>query len=223
MTDQVTVNAEGRNATGKGTARRLRRDGFVPAVMYGRGEASTHVQIRADVLEALLKRINAATTVIDLKVDGGRATKVLIREMQKHPFRRQILHLDFFQIREDEKIRVAVPLHLGGTPVGVTEGGILQQIRHEINVECLPGEIPEAFQLDVSAMVVGDSFHVGDIDTGDVTILDDLDLTVSTVVPPMVEVVEEEEEEELVEGVEGEAVEGEAAEGETEGEGPEKE
>ena len=151
--------------------------------------------------------------MIGLEVDGGKPSTVLIREIQRHPYRADILHVDFFHIREDEKIRVAVPLRLLGAAQGVEDGGILQQIRHEIQVECLPGDIPESFELEVSALLVGDSLHIADLDSRGVAILDDLDRTVCTVVPPTVEKVEEEEE---LEEIEGEEVEGEA-----EGEQPE--
>lgn len=218
MKEQETLRAEGRTETGKGAARRMRRNGFVPAVVYGHGQDSMHLRIKAEELDGLLSRISAGTTMIGLEVDGGKPSKVLIREIQRHPYRTDILHVDFFQIREDEKIRVAVPLHLNGMAQGVDEGGILQQIRHEIQVECLPGDIPESFELDVSALLVGDSLHVADLDTGGVTVLDDLDRSVCTVVPPTVVVVEEEEEEEVeLEEVEGEAeVEGEEREVATE-------
>ncbi len=203
MKEEITLRAEGRAQTGKGAARRMRRDGFVPAVVYGHGRESVHLRIRADELDGVLSRIRAGTTMIGLKIDGGGSRKVLIRELQRHPFRSDILHVDFFQIREDERIRVAVPLRLIGQAQGVEEGGILQQLRHEIQVECLPSDIPESFELDVTALLIGDSLHVADFDAGGVTVLDDLDLTVCAVVPPTVMKVEEEEEE--LEEIEAEA------------------
>lgn len=204
MTEQVTLRATTRTDTGKGAARRLRREGFIPAVMYGHGRESTHLSLDADEVEHLLARISAATTVIGLEVGNKKARNVLIREVQRHPFKPLILHIDFFQIRAGEKIRVAVPVHLDGKPEGVEAGGILQQIRHEIQVECLPGDIPEGFHVDVSALVIGDSLHIGDLDSGGVAVLEDPDLTLCTVVPPTVMKVEEEEVEEEVEAVEAE-------------------
>jgi large subunit ribosomal protein L25 len=206
-TEQVTLSAAARSDTGKGAARRLRREGLIPAVVYGHGEESTHLSLNADEVEHLLGRISAGTTVIGLEVGNKKARNVLIREVQRHPFRPIILHIDFFQIREDEKIRVAIPVHLEGMAEGVEAGGILQQIRHEIQVECLPGDIPEGFHIDVTALVVGDSLHIGDLDSGGVAVLEDPDLTVCTVVPPTVMKVEEEEEveEEELEAVEAEA------------------
>jgi large subunit ribosomal protein L25 len=208
MTEQITLSAATRSDTGKGAARQLRRDGWIPAVVYGHGDESAHVQLNADEVERLLARISAATTVIGLEVGKKKAQRVLIREVQRHPFKPTILHIDFFQIREDEKLRVAVPVHLDGRPEGVEAGGILQQIRHELQVECLPGDIPEGFHVDVSALVVGDSLHIGDLDSGGVAVLEDPDLTICTVVPPTVMKVEEEEVEEELEGVEAELEEG---------------
>ncbi len=193
MREQVTLEAEGREATCKGAARRLRREGWVPAVIYGHGEDSRHLKVRGDTLEALLGRISVDNTLIELEHDGT-SERVLIREVQRHPVRPDILHVDFFHIREDETIRVDVPLRLVGHAPGVEEGGILQQNRHEIAVECLPGDIPEYFELDVTGLDIGDSLHVAALQAGGVTILEDLDLTLCTVVPPTVIAVEEEEE-----------------------------
>jgi large subunit ribosomal protein L25 len=119
---------------------------------------------------------------------------VLIREIQRHPFRSEVLHVDFLLIREDQVIRVEIPLHLTGQAVGSTEGGILQQQRHEIAIECLPGDIPEAFDLDISELAIGDALYVADIDGGNVTVVDDPEVMVAIVQPPAL-VVEEEEEE----------------------------
>ncbi len=208
--EQATLRARPRTETGKTAARQLRRNGSVPAVVYGHGDESRPLAVDTHELERLLSRIHAATTVIALEVQGGaEAQQVLIREIQRHPFRRDVLHVDFFHIRADEVIRVSIPLRLEGHAKGVEAGGILQQIRHEIEVECLPGEIPDDFRVDVSALDIGDSIHVGDIDTGSVTVLDEADLSVCSVVPPTVIEVEEEEEElpPEFEGLEGEELE----------------
>lgn len=226
---QVTLQAETRDATGKGAARRLRRDGYVPAVVYGHGDDSRNVKVRVEELESLLGRISADNTLIDLEVEADDSQRVLIREVQRHPVRPDILHVDFFHIREDEKIRVEVPLRLTGEAAGVEEGGILQQNKHEVAIECLPGDIPEVFVLDVSGLEVGDSLHVRDLETGGIMVLEDPDLTLCTVVPPTIVEVEEPEEElaileelepELV-GREREEAEPEEAEGAEEAEEPE--
>jgi large subunit ribosomal protein L25 len=216
MAVEAILKAEERTQTGSGAARRMRRDGYVPAVVYGHGESSRNLKIRERELQTLLDRISVDNTLVDLEVDGDASQKVLIREVQRHPWKARVLHVDFFQIRADEKLRVAVPLELVGVPKGVLdEGGILQQSRHDIEVECLPGEIPERFELDVSNLDIGDSLHVADLNTGGVRPLEDLDLTLCVVVPPTVIQVEEEEEEVLLEGLEPELI---GREGEEEGE-----
>jgi len=160
--------------------------------------------------ERLLARVHAATTVIALEVEGSKPQNVLIREIQRHPFRSEVLHVDFLHIREGQTIAVQIPVRLEGLAKGVELGGIMQQIRYEIEVECLPSEIPPEFTVDVTALDVGDSIHIGDIDAAGIVILDEADLTICTCVQPTVITVEEEEEEEEEEGLELE--EGEVAE-----------
>lgn len=217
MTKTVRLKAEKRDEKGKGVARKLRREGLVPAVMYGHGFEPENLRVDAHELSLLLGRISAGSTLIDLEVDGDPAEKVLIRDVQKHPWKPSILHIDFFRINVDEEIKVAVPLHLTGEAEGVkNEGGILQQHRYEINISCLPAAIPDAFQLDVTELAIGDSLHLADVDVGDVTVLDEEDTIVCAVIPPTILKLEEEVEEELEEGeeLEPELVgEAEAAEG----------
>ncbi len=208
--ESARLTARTRTTSGKGAARQLRRSGQLPAVVYGRREETESLALDTHELSRLLSRIHAATTVIDLEVDGGEPRPVLIREIQRHPYRPQLLHVDFFEIRADVKIRVPVPVHLVETPVGVEMGGMLQFLRHELEVECLPNEIPSEFEVDVSGLEIGDSLHVSDVDAGAVTILDDETVTICTVVPPALEE-EEEVDEEAGEEVEGEGEETEAA------------
>ena len=194
MVKQVTLKANERERTGSGPAGRLRRDGWVPAVIYGHGEESRNLKVEAQELRQLLEDISEDNTLIDLEVGDDGPQKVLIREVQTHPWKSQILHVDFFHIREDEEIRVAIPIRFVGDPVGVREeGGILQTNRNEIEVQCLPGDIPEYFEIDVSSLDIGDSLHVGDLNTGGVEPLEELDATLCVVVPPTIIQVEEEE------------------------------
>lgn len=208
--ESAKLTARTRTTSGKGAARQLRRSGQLPAVVYGRRDETESLALDTHELSRLLSKIHAATTVIDLEVDGGQPRPVLIREIQRHPYRPQLLHVDFFEIRADVKIRVPVPVHLVETPAGVEMGGMLQFLRHELEVECLPNEIPSEFKVDVSALEIGDSLHVSDVDAGGVAILDDETVTICTVVPPALEE-EEEVDEELDEEVEVEGEEAEAA------------
>lgn len=199
MSKQATLKVETRDGRGKSAARQLRREGRVPGNLYGHDIDAEAVSADARELGALVGSISVENTLVDLKVDGGKARKVLIREIQRHPVRPDILHVDFFEINVDEKITVAVPLHLVGTPTGVKNaGGVLQQVRHEIEVECLPGEIPESFEIDVTGLEIGDSLHVSDLSGGGLEILEEPGLTLCTVAPPRVIVEEEEAEEELL-------------------------
>jgi len=220
MVEQKTLQAHKRSKTGKGPAGRMRDEGWIPAVVYGREHDSEPLRVKQRALDSLLDEISVDNTLIDLEIqEDGDAFPVLIREIQRHPWRRNIQHVDFFRIKEDEAIRVDVPVRLVGTPEGVREeDGILQQLRHEIEVECLPNEIPEYFEADVTDLEIGESLHVGDLSTGSVKPLDDLDLTICTVVPPSIVEVEEpgvEEEEAELEEMEPEVI-GEAEEEEAE-------
>ncbi|MDH3734001.1 MAG: 50S ribosomal protein L25/general stress protein Ctc [Gemmatimonadota bacterium] len=205
--ENATLHAEPRNETGRSAARLLRRSGGLPAVVYGDYSEPVALTVDTHEFERLMARIHAATTVISLEVEGTDSQQVLIREIQRHPFRSDFLHVDFLKIRAGQKIKIQVPVHLQGLAAGVELGGIMQQIRHELEVECVPTEIPSEITVDVSAMDIGDSIHIGDIDAGDIVILDDADLTICTCVQPTVIV--EPEEEELEEGEEGELAEGE--------------
>jgi large subunit ribosomal protein L25 len=160
--------------------------------------------------EYLFHRIAVENTILDLVIEGDEEpTRTLIREIQSYPHKPGLLHVDFLRIQKGVAVEVEIPVSLDGIPVGVREaGGILEQIINELRVKCIPSKIPDVVSLDVSALVVGDSLHVSDIDLGeDVDILVESDRTVCSVQVPKVVVVEEEEpeeelEEELEDGVE---------------------
>ena len=172
----------------------MRRAGAIPGNVYGREVEP--VAVAADQLEfaALVSAISVENTIVELTVDEGAPRRVLIREIQRHPVRSEYLHVDFFEIRAGEKLNVNVPLNLVGTPIGVRNGGVLQQVRHEIEVECLPSEIPVSFEVDISGLEIGDSLHIGDIDLAGVESLDEPERTICLVAAPRVVEVEEEEE-----------------------------
>jgi large subunit ribosomal protein L25 len=152
-----------RELSGKGVARSLRKDGRVPAVIYGHGREPQTLSINTRDLEKLLEHISAENTVIDLDVDGT-ASRTLIREIQRHPFKRQILHVDFQELVAGEKVIVRVPVILIGVPDGVRmDGGILDQTMRELEVEVDPANIPNHIEVDVTRMVIGSSLHVSDI------------------------------------------------------------
>ncbi len=193
------MQVETRSEMGTGAVRKVRAAGMIPGIVYGHGEEPVAVQADDLQFRALISRISVENTLIDLKVGDSTPKPVLIREIQRHPYRPRILHVDFFEITAEEKIKVGVPVRLEGTPSGVRNGGILQVIRYELEVECLPEDIPSLFEVDISEMDIGDSLHVIDVDTGDVTVLEAESLTICTIVPPKVLAVEEEEAEEIAE------------------------
>lgn len=194
LTTSVTLTAENRTEIGKGVARELRRTGRVPAVIYGRGRDSQSLSVSLHDMERTLASVSG-TTIIDLEV-GGSTVKALIREVQRHPFRPGILHVDFYEIHEGETITLDIPIHLVGTPEGVrNSGGVLDQVVREIEIEVLPRDIPERVELDVSALGIGQSLHVSDLKIENATVLAEPGRTVCTVVAPRIEEAEEEAEE----------------------------
>src|SRR5688572_25459897 len=157
------LGASAREQAGKGAARALRREGRVPAVIYGHGREPQALSVPTRDLERLLERHAAASTVFELDLDG-RTSRTLIREIQRHPFKRTILHVDFQELVAGERVSVKVPLVYTGTPAGVRAGGgMLDQVLHEINVEADPASIPGSIEVDVTEMQIAQALHVGDI------------------------------------------------------------
>lgn len=219
----ATLNARLRSETGKGVARKLRAAGQVPAVAYGHGQEGRSLTIDGHEVELLLGSINPETTIIQLQVEGAQPVPALIREVQRHPSRPIILHVDFFQVRAGEKLHVEVPVRIHGTPIGVSEnGGILQEVLRELTVECLPKDIPAGIDVEVGQLDVGDSVHVSDVSVENATILNDPELVICTVTTPSVAALPEPgEAEEGVGAVEPELIGegGESAEGTSSEEG----
>jgi large subunit ribosomal protein L25 len=175
-TTRLSVNS--RSAAGSRAARRLRREGRVLGVLYGGGEDA--VGFDADARE-LRHALAGSGAVLDLSVDGGKTTPVVVKEAQRHPVRGETVHIDLLRVNLNEAIAAVVPLELLGTEdaPGVKEGGILEQITRELNVEALPTSIPEAITHDVSEMQIGDTIILSVIAVPDgVTLLDDVEETV---------------------------------------------
>lgn len=183
----VTLSARPRTERGKNAARVLRREHRIPAVVYGHGDETRHVSLDRLELERLLSTINADTAIIDLAIEGGAPVRALIRELQKHPYRTDVLHVDFLIVHANEVLRVDIPVRLTGSPQGVViDGGVLDQVLYSLEVECLPGDIPDVFDVDVSQLGVGDAVRVREIEQPRVKILQDGDQVVATVAPPTV-------------------------------------
>jgi len=214
MSTKATLKAQKREDLGKGASRTLRRTGRVPAVLYGRELESIHLSVDAHEAEHLFHSISVDNTIVDLAVDGEKKPyQTLVREIQTHPWRDTLVHIDFLRIQEGVAVDLEVPVELIGVPVGVRlKGGVLEQIVHELEVRCIPSKIPESFTLDVTELDINDSLHVSDIRLPEgVEILMSPDQTICAVAIPRV--VEEAELAEPVVVAEGEeAAEGEAQE-----------
>lgn len=202
MRENAILKAAPRTETGKGAMRRLRSEGKIPAVVYGRGEETRPLSLDAREFETLVKQHALDTTIVELTIeDGGRKARTLrtlVAEIQSHPYKPQVLHVDFQQIHAGERVSVQVPIRLEGTPEGVRAGGVLQQILHDVEVECAVEEIPAAFEVDVAALEIGDSVHISDLAVPEgVEILIDAQRTICTVAAPTVLEVPEPEEAEV--------------------------
>jgi len=159
----------------------------VPAVVYGHGRDTQSLMVDGLALEKALTGIEPESTLIDLTVDGKKS-RALIREIQRHPLRPDIIHVDFYEIKADEKITLKVPVHLVGTADGVRNGGgVLDQVTREVEIEVLPEHIPDRVELEVTALKIGDSLHVRDLTIANASILTGADLTIAVVVPPRAE------------------------------------
>src|SRR5882672_7836943 len=175
----VSLEAAPRADAGKGVARKLRADGRIPGVYYGRGEESIPLTVALKDLEAVIESADGSNVIVDLKLSGTAAKdrKALIREIQ--------LHLQHISLTE--RITVEVPIVLVGTPIGVKDGGgILEHLLREVEVECLPTDIPSKLEVDVSALQIGDTLHVSDIKAERVEIKTEADRAIAAVVPPTI-------------------------------------
>ena len=183
----ASLNATPRADRGTGVARKLRQSGKVPAVIYGHGRDSQPLAIDTRELDRLLERVSAASTVIELSVDG-RMARTLIREIQRHPFKKHILHVDFQELVAGEKVTVSIPIVLTGTSEGVKAGGILDHVLHQLTIRVDPMHIPNHVDVDVTSLTIGHSIHVSDLTVpAGVEILDDQEATVTTVAAPRAE------------------------------------
>jgi large subunit ribosomal protein L25 len=185
---EVVLKAKPREKLGKEHAKKLRRSGIIPSVIYGAETPSLPLELESKSFYALLRGGLGENVIITLEIDDRKdgRKQVLIREIQRDPVRGDIVHVDFHQISLTKKITIEVPIHLVGTPEGVKEGGILQYVLRELKVECLPTAIPEKIEVDVSHLKIGDSIHVADIPVENVVILSDPQSSVVTVVPPTI-------------------------------------
>jgi large subunit ribosomal protein L25 len=208
--DVITLDAQPREL-GSTAARAVRRSGEVPCVIYGPHQEPVH--FRVPVLELRHLIYTSETHRVQLKLDG-QEFDCIVKKIDFHPVTDVPVHVDFYALTAGEEITLTIPVTLVGLPVGVQAGGSLTQPLNEIEIRCIPANIPGNVEIDVSALEIGDAVHVSDIEAGDFVIVTEPDRTVASVSAPMAEEIEEEPEELLLEGEE--------IPGEGEGEGAEE-
>ena len=215
--ERVKLQVQERDSRGSAESRRLRKQGLIPGVLYGRGKTPHPISIPERELRRVLTGGQGLHAILDVTLENQKTTHPsILKEYQQHPVKGGIIHVDLQEVRLDQPIQARVVVELTGEPVGVTEGGVLSQVNREITVEALPMEIPEHLELDVSGMAIGDTLRLVDLPVQEgVKFLDDPEETVLATVTMPTRIVEPEPEEgeELEEGElpEGEVPEGEEA------------
>jgi large subunit ribosomal protein L25 len=209
--ERIKIEVRPRTEYGSAVSRRLRREGFIPGVLYGREEPASFVVAERE-LRRVLTGAGGLHTILDIAIDGGRTSPAILKDYQQDPVRGKLLHIDLQEVRLDEPITAAVSVTLvgGEDAPGVREGGVLSQVAREVNVSALPMEVPEHIDVDVSSLDIGGTLRLSDLPAVEgVTYLDDPDETViATITAPTREV---EPEETAEEAAEGEVAEGEQA------------
>jgi large subunit ribosomal protein L25 len=181
----ASLSAELRTDTGKGVARKLRASGRVPGIVYGHAREAQALSVNTRDLDKLLGSISTGSTVVELGLSGA-TTKTLIREIQRHPFKKHVLHIDFQELVAGEKVTVDIPLVFVGVPEGVRlSGALLEQIMHSISVLADPSSIPNHIDVDVAHLAMGHSLHVRDLVLpSGIEVLSDEDATMCAVIAP---------------------------------------
>jgi len=188
--ERFQLQSEPRDGAGKGVARKLRMQGRLPAVLYGRKDAPMGLSLNEVEMKGILRR-HPDSAIVDLTIAGGTTINAIVRDVQRHPASGKLVHIDLQRIRLDEKVRLEVHVNVTGTPAGVKEqGGILEHGTRTVNVMCLPTEIPHAIEVDVSALMIHQSIKIKDIVATypQVEFLDDEETTLAGVIPPNVEI-----------------------------------
>lgn len=202
--ERPVLTAEIREGVGKEKAKKLRTKGLIPAIFYGPRSQTIPLVIDYKELTKVLQTEAGENVLINLDIRKGAQSDrkvVMVKDIQIDPLQRIALHTDFYEVAMDEMVTVEVPVHLIGKPEGTKMGGILDQVRRVIQIQCLPGEIPKSIDIDVSPLKIGDSIHIQDIQVEKAKIISETNFTIATVVPPVVE-------EKVVEAVAPEAAEG---------------
>jgi large subunit ribosomal protein L25 len=216
--ERVKLQVQARESRGSAESRRLRAEGLIPGVLYGNGGKAQSFCIQERELRKALTGGHGLHAILDVVLEGQqKAHHAVVKDYQLDPTRARLLHIDLHEVRLDQAIQSSVVVEFTGEAAGQKEGGVLSQINREVRVEALPMEVPDHLELDVTAMVIGDSLRLSDLRVPEgVKLLDDPETVLATLSPPTKEPEPEEVEAEEGEEIEGEAAEGEAAEGEGE-------
>lgn len=209
--EQITLSARIRTEKGKGAARKIRRDKQIPAIFYGPGQEPVMLAVEESDLQGILRQSAGENAILGLQIEsdkGSETRTVMLKEVQTDPIQDRVFHADFYEISMDKELTIDISIHLVNTPVGVTEGGILQQVKREVSVSGLPGKLVDFLEADVSGLAIGESLHLSAIEIPEgITFNEEGTLTIAVVAAPtVVEEPEEEveEEEALEEGAEAE-------------------
>jgi large subunit ribosomal protein L25 len=211
--EKIELKVTVRKTTGNGAARELRREGMIPAILYGPKAEPVMLSVITKELENILKTSNIGQVLLNLLIQNGEQNSrtAMIKELQTQPVSGNLLHVDFFEVAMDQKIRISIPVVTTGQAIGIEEGGVLQLVRHEVEIFCFPNNIPESLEIDVTDMGIGDSKHMDEVSIDEsFELADETNFTIVTILSPKAEEAEEVDEEEEEEGAEVETAEGEA-------------
>lgn len=193
--EETKLIAKKRDLQGSANARRMRKAGNLPAVVYGEGKEATPVQVETHVFEQLLHHHASETMLVDIEIEGEGTASVLVKDVQHHPVTSELIHVDLQKVAADKPIQVEIALDITGEAAGVKAGGVMEVIMHVIAVECLPGDLVESVEVDVSELEIGATLHVSDLTLDSkLKLLSDPEAIVLSVAEPRIEEEPEEEE-----------------------------
>ncbi len=185
---QIVVQTESRKPGGKNVNRRLRGAGKIPAVLYGQGKAPLPLAVNPEVVREILYSDSGRNTIFAVSVDGGSQCNAMVKDYQLDPVRGNLIHADFLQIAMDRTLELTVPVEIIGESEGVKLGGLMDIVTREIEIECLPGDIPESIKVDITGLKINDNIRVKSLPADPkVKILTDADVVIVTIVPPLKE------------------------------------
>ncbi|MGC6457482.1 MAG: 50S ribosomal protein L25 [Akkermansiaceae bacterium] len=164
MAKTQTLKAETRKRTGSGVLKQMRREGFLPSVVYGKGSENLNIKINSKALTDMLAQSASESILVDLEIDGGAPQTAFLQATQHNPLSGALIHADFLAVSEGMKITAQIPLVLHGEPVGVKAGGLIEQLVRDLEISCSPTDLPEKIDADIEQLGVGDSMTIGDLD-----------------------------------------------------------